>query len=491
MIGASKSLSTISLSTSTSNYRGFVVKNGDIIYSATYTGTAVYATPSVKKYNATTGAYLGVASIGTCSGYSQPLYTTYDATSDGEGKIWTVSYNYRLLIEWTVSETGSWTCNNTYLYSYYPVGVDIDEDSGRMFLLMYQASSPNYFRYLYEINPNSPSQAIKTHLLGTRVAMGSSSTMPSGLYVDLPRVVTNEYQSSEGYHNYFTESGTNFVKQGKNQIKGGGHYGMDGMEDNTFGFQCHYYSQCSSAQRNVIQREGSGVIYDERTISSSSSVVTSSTVSISKSISEITVSAVVGYVPDNTSIEIEVSVDGGLTWLSGSFGQVLNFATAGNSIKWKAYLNGALSETPALDFVSLTYVSTYQSSGYLRLYKSYGTTGNPPVAATVFWNATTPSGTTLRVEIQTNTVTKQFQYSGQSQTIPSGTSYVYAYVRFTSNGQQTPILEDLNISLQSDVPNQVGINIGVEGMTGYTAGKEWTSPGTLLWDRNSAGFEIR
>ena len=85
---------------------------------------------------------------------------------------------------------------------------------------MYQASSPSYFRYLYEINPNSPSQTIKTHLLGTRVAMGSSSTMPSGLYVDLPRVVTNEYQSSEGYHNYFTESGTNFVKQGKNQIKG-------------------------------------------------------------------------------------------------------------------------------------------------------------------------------------------------------------------------------------------------------------------------------
>ena len=159
---------------------------------------------------------------------------------------------------------------------------------------------------------------------------------------------------------------------------------MDGMEDNTFGFQCHYYSQCSSAQRNVIQREGSGVIYDERTISSSSSVVTSSTVSISKSISEITVSAVVGYVPDNTSIEIEVSVDGGLTWLSGSFGQVLNFATAGNSIKWKAYLNGTLSETPALDFVSLTYVSTYQSSGYLRLYKSYGTTGNPPVALQYF-----------------------------------------------------------------------------------------------------------
>ena len=73
----------------------------------------------------------------------------------------------------------------------------------------------------------------------------------------------------------------------------------------------------------------------------------------------------------------------------------MNFATAGNSIKWKAYLNGTLSETPALDFVSLTYVSTYQSSGYLRLY-NHGTTGNPPVAATVFWNATTPSGTTLR-----------------------------------------------------------------------------------------------
>ena len=63
-------------------------------------------------------------------------------------------------------------------------------------------------------------------------------------------------------------------------------------------------------------------------------------------------------------------------------------------------------------------------------------------------------------------------------------------MRFTSNGQQTPILEDLNISLQSDVPNQVGINIGVEGMTGYTAGKEWTSPGTLLGTETLQGSKF-
>ena len=181
---------------------------------------------------------------------------------------------------------------------------------------------------------------------------------------------------------------------------------------------------------------------------------------------------------DNTSIEIEVSVDGGQTWLSGSYGQVLNFAIAGNSIKWKAYLNGTLSETPALDFVSLTYVATYQSSGYLRLYNYYQS--NAPVALTAHWNATTPAGTTFRVEVQDNGQTKQFQYSGQTQqlTMTSGTMYVY--IRFSSNGQQTPVLEDLNIAFQSNAPSQVGINIGVDNMTGYTPGKEWTSQGTLI-----------
>ena len=55
------------------------------------------------------------------------------------------------------------------------MGVDVDEDSGRLFLLMYP-SFPNYNRYLYEVNPSNPSSVNGSWLLGSREAMGSSST---------------------------------------------------------------------------------------------------------------------------------------------------------------------------------------------------------------------------------------------------------------------------------------------------------------------------
>ena len=195
-IGSTKSQSSFSLTSSTSNYRGFVIAHEDEYHSATYSSTSVYTTPIVKRYNSTTGSYIGTSSVsaGVCS-YSTPLYSTYDATSDGNGNVWTVSYSYRILVKWSVSSTGSWTCQGTYSYSgnYYPMGVDIDEDTGRMFVLMYESVYPNYNRYLYEVNPSSPSSVNGSWLLGSREQMGSSNTQPSGLIVDLPKILTNEY----------------------------------------------------------------------------------------------------------------------------------------------------------------------------------------------------------------------------------------------------------------------------------------------------------
>ena len=153
-----------SVSTSSSNYRGFVIAHDDEYHSATYTSTSIYNTPTLKRYNSTTGAYVGNASVssGSCS-YSTPLYTTYDATSDGDGNVWTVSYSYRHLFKWSVNQnTGAWSCTGSYRVpgNYYPMGVDVDEDSGRLFLLLYDSSSyPNYNRYLYEVDPSQKTQS--------------------------------------------------------------------------------------------------------------------------------------------------------------------------------------------------------------------------------------------------------------------------------------------------------------------------------------------
>ena len=473
-IGSTSKQTPFSLTGSNSNYRGFIVAHGDEYHSATYSGTSMYSSPVVKRYNSTTGAFIGSATIssGTCS-YSTPLYSAYDATSDGNGNVWSVSYSYRILIKWTVSSSGDWTCQGTYTYSnsYYPVGVDVDEDSGRLFLLMYHASYPNYNRYLYEVDPTSPTSINGSWLLGSREQMGSSSTTATGLVVDLPRITTNEYYSSYGYHNYFQMNGIFVEGMGKKYFTGGGHYGMDQLGDNTIGFQCHYYNYCTSTNRNKIIREGSGAVFDDRTPTSTTSVVTSKTTSLTRSISEITISGIVGYIPANTSIEIEVSNDGGQTWMSGIYNQKLIFPTSGNSIQWKAYLNGTSTESPVLDFISLTYYISYTSSGYFQIRSNYYS-GNAPVAITAWWNATTPAGTTLRIEFQ-DTSTKTFAYSGESKTISMTSGYIYFYVRMYG-GTETPVLDDINIALHSDAPEQVGIDIGGDGSN------EWTSQGVLL-----------
>ena len=482
-IGSTSKLTPKSLTSSSSNYRGFVIVHDDEYHTATYTSTSMYATPTIKRYNMSTGSYVGVSSVssGTCS-YSTPLNTAYDATSDGTGNVWSVSYNQRILVKWSVSSTGAWTCQNTYSYSgsNYPVGVDIDEDTGRMFLLMYEAVYPNYNRYLYEVNPSNPTSINGSWLLGSKEQLGDSSTQGSGLMVDLPKIVSNEYYSSRGYHNHFTMNNMFVERTGKVQINGGGHYGMDQLGDNTFGFQCHYYNYCSSTYLNKIQREGTGAIFDYRTPTSTSSVVTSVTTSLTKQITDITVSSLVGFVPANTSIELEVSNDGGLTWLSGLFNQRLTFTNPGSSIVWKAYLNGTSTETPVLDFVSLTYSTSYQSSGYFQLRSNYYS-GNAPVAITAWWNASTPAGTSLQVEFQDSS-TKVFQYSGDSKAVTMTSGYIYIYVRYTaSGGAATPTLDDLNIALHSDAPEQVGIDVGGDGSN------EWTSQGVLLGTTTRGG----
>jgi len=490
-IGSTKPLTPLSLpstGTGSSSYRGFIVAHGDEYHSATYTSTYPSNTPTIKRYNSTTGAYLGSASIsfGTqCS--TTAMYYAYDATSDGNGNAWTVSYSYRLIVKWTISSSGDWTCVQSYnspATNLYPSGVDIDEDTGKMFLLYYQSSFPNYNRYLYEVDSTNPTRINGSWLLGTREELGSTSTQPGGLVVDLPKIISNEYYRSEGYHNHFTMDGIFVERDGKIKISGGGHYGMDQLGDNTIGYQCHYASYCSS-KTNKIQRQGSGVTYDSRSVSTSSSIVTSYTNTISRSVTELTVSALVGYVPSNTSIELEVSNDGGTTWLSGVFGQKLTFTSAGSSIVWKAYLNGTSTETPVLDFVSLSYTANYLTSGYMYLRSSgiySSTTG--PVAITTWWNASTPSGTSIAVEIRDSGATKTVANSGDTTQLTWTNSYLYVYVRLYSSGSDTPTLEDLNFAMYTNAPERVGIDIGGDGS------KEWQSQGILFGTTTQGGISF-
>ena len=120
------------------------------------------------------------------------------------------------------------------------------------------------------------------------------------------------------------------------------------------------------------------------------------------------------------------------------------------------------------------------SSGYIQLRSNYySSTSNAPVAITAWWNATTPAGTSIRVEFQ-DTTTKAFAYSGESKTISMTSGYIYLYIRMYGS-TNTPTLDDINIAFHSDAPEQVGIDIGGDGSN------EWTSQGVLLSTTTQGG----
>ena len=66
-------------------------------------------------------------------------------------------------------------------------------------------------------------------------------------------------------------------------------------------------------------------------------------------------------------------------------------------MKWKAYLNGTTSVTPILDLVNVEYIASYTTSGYLYVYQYIGSSSSNTVAVQVDYNATMPSGTSIRL----------------------------------------------------------------------------------------------
>ena len=196
----SKQFTDLSVSSSAAwNYRGIVVKvSDDEIHSTRYTSTAMYTSPSIQRFNATTGAYLGTATISTTGCTSQVSLYWYDAAVDSNGNVWTVSYSYYYLTKWTLNAAKTqWSCSSYTNYNYptYLTGVDFDEDTGKLFVSYYDSSTyPTYNRYLMEVDPSRPSSINSTWSLGTAAdymykTTSTAGNQNSGLVVDLPRII--------------------------------------------------------------------------------------------------------------------------------------------------------------------------------------------------------------------------------------------------------------------------------------------------------------
>ena len=491
--GLTKIFPQLSVSTTASwNYIGVVVMIDDEYHVMRYTSSGLYQAPTILRINATTGAYIGTASINTNGCSSSQYYKMSDAVVDGNN-VYTAHGSYYYLTKWSVSSTMQWKCEQSWSFSpNYVTGVDIDESTGKMWVSTYSYQAQAH--YLNEVNKNSPSSVNGTWTLG------STSTIPTqygaGLVVNHPTIIYNEYDQSyksgsgytyDSYHHYFTFNGNFIEHMGVKTITEGGHYGLVEADGGKLSFSCSYYSTayCPSSYRHKIFHHGDGALFDARTPTSTSNLIVGTAISISKPISEYEVKSILGYLPSGTSIVVELSNDGGATWRTVNAGQTVIFSSPSNSLLWRATLNGTASATPILDGIGLEYTTSYVNSAYMYVYQ-YVPGTKTTVAATLSWNSTTPSGTSIRVNYgyststlctsgSTGVQTWTTAQSGQTKTLSPSGNYMCLRVELsTSSPQNTPSISNISVAQHADAPEEAGIEIG--GLLDPDKPYDWTTP---------------
>ena len=474
-------------------YTGVAVPvNNSEIHIIRYSSQYISNSPtSIMRIDASTGAYLGTASYSTGTCGSSATRSIHDADVYN-GNVYTAHYSYYMVNKWevgwnTAGTQVQWVCKNSYNYQYpnYITGIDFDDNTGKMYIGVYDTSAQNH--YLKEVNPSSPTVVTGTWLMTSTSYYYDHG---AGLSVSMPNVMYNIYYMNTDYkskHFHYTMASGLLSSQGERVMPGGGHYGIVDTDDHKVMFSCHWSSTsyCNQGTRKV-HTYGDGAHFDVRSSSVSSQMVVGQTTSISRAVNTIDVDGIFGSFPTGTSVRVDVSNDGGVTWKAGSVGQKVTFANSGTSIKWRATLNGTASKTPVLGDVVLSYTTNYQTSGYYYAYQYIGSGSSSVIAATVDWNETRPAGTSITVNVGHKTSSSSCGTGGsgvQSYTSPNttksmtGSSY-YFCVRImlsTSSTGATPSITDLSIALHSNAPLQPGLNID-----GKSAWKRSAQSGALI-----------
>lgn len=483
------------VSSGTWNYPGPAVYQGNYTYIAHYASTSPSSAPTIQYYNSSTGSRIGSVSIVYNSCTTSSMRYVYDMTSDGANTVWVTSFSYNYLSKWTVNN-GTWSCQQAwYVSPNSPAGVAFDPVDNEMYLLVTRYQSGSYNYYLWHVNRSSPTQSLTTQLLQS---IQSGFGQGSGLDVNGDRITmnifctysTNSNCKAKSWHSVFLRGGAWPEHQGDILFPNRAHYGIEPVDDDYIGWTCFYNNYCPSGSSHKIFLNGRSVANNIGTPSTTSGIVTSSARTSTKPTSEITLSAAISWEPTGTDVEYEVTNDGGLTWKVAPFGQQITFAQPGSQLAWRAYLNSTNSSvTPILDSVSLSYTGSYISSGYMRMY-SYFWSGGAPVAAKVWWNASTLGGSSLQVKWVTTTTscsstTTIVNTPGQTVNFqnPTYLTLCFYFYAGSSNGY-SPILDDFQVSLFSNAPKNVELDIGGDGSA------EWTYQNSLLSTVTASGANI-
>ena len=197
-----------------------------IRYSSQYISNAP---TSIMRIDASTGAYLGTASYNTGTCGTSAIDSIHDADVYN-GNVYTAHYSYYMVNKWDVGWNAAgtqvqWECKSSYNYQYpnYITGVDFDDNTGKMYISVYDTSVRNH--YLKEVNPSSPTVVTGTWLMTSTSYYYDHG---AGLAVSMPNVMYNIYYMNTDYkstHFHYTMASGLLSSQGERVMPGGGHYG--------------------------------------------------------------------------------------------------------------------------------------------------------------------------------------------------------------------------------------------------------------------------
>ena len=501
-------------------YVGATVKQTNeyhvIRYSSLTSSYGGYNFNAINRYNAVTGAYIGTATVSfgnNCS--STNLQYVSDMTSDGNGTVWMTSFYtssssaYGGISKWTVSN-GVYTCQRFWMAQEIG-GISIDPNTDDMYVVQRTRSGNQYNLNLWEVSRNQPNIALQTWNLGAISSGGGSSTFssyvkPTGLVVQMPRIAVNIYCYYYAYTYYCDSdrvSWTSIYHQRSNWPELQGEitrsYSSMGLSniDGEIAHTCLYatsssYCPTSTTNRKIITTGNSAADWIG-TPSSNSATITSSSLSLSRPISELNLEVATTWEPTGTSVDFEITNDGGATWKrANNVGQTITFTNAGTNIAWRAWLNGTSSAAPLIDAVGISYTSSYSNSGQFRLYRT-SSSGTYPVAASVWWNASTPGGSSIDVYFRdggsscTSGTRVNVPSPGTTVTLSGSGTYMNLCFDFDAGGtnnQYTPILYDVNIVQYTNAPRDIAIDVFDKNPSTPTTcnvdGDEWDYDGVLI-----------
>ena len=504
MIGSSKTGFTTLSSQGSWNYPGPFTTAGSTMYVAQWSTSSVYNAPAIYRYNASTGATIGITSLTYNSCTTSSTRYLSDITADTSGSnttIWMATWNYNYLSKWTINNSTLSCQQSWYVSSHNVGGVSFDPVDNEMYLVVSRYNSGNYDYYLWNVNRSNPTQALSNWFL---TSYRSGSGQPSGLDVAGDRVTVNIYCTyatstnckARSWHAIFLKSGAWPEHQGDILFPNKAHYGIEPIGDGEIGFTCFFNTYCPSGNTWKIYTNGRSTAFNIDTPTVQNSIVTSSSATATRATDEVILSSAISWKPTNTSIDYQVTNDGGQTWKSANVGSSVIFSNTGTQLGWRAYLNGTSAEAPILDTIVLSYAGSYQQSGYMRMYNYYSGTNTAPVAAKLWWNATVNGGSSMTISwfngytSNCASSTTVINTQGQTVTFPGTyTGYLTFCIKMNAGGtgnSYTPILDDFNLSVFTDAPRNIELEIGEDGNR-TTA---WTYQDTLLGTTTASGGNL-